>query len=106
RPARDHQRRSKDKSNAALLAAGSESAQPLQRLEPDPSSLCPNVRASVVNLLGLQIRHLRDDRLAAGDHLLHWDGTDDRGHDLATGMYAVRVRVNGQERRCRVMLLR
>ncbi len=65
-----------------------------------------HVRASVVNLLGQQVRHLRDDRLAAGDHLLHWDGTDDRGHDLATRMYAVRVRVDGQERRRRVMLLR
>ena len=65
-----------------------------------------HVRASVVILLGQQVRHLRDDRLAAGDHLLHWDGTDDRGHDLAAGMYAVRVRVDGQERRRRVMLLR
>ncbi|MBI91856.1 MAG: hypothetical protein CME05_01430 [Gemmatimonadaceae bacterium] len=59
-----------------------------------------------MNLLGLQVRDLRDDRLAAGDHLLHWNGTDDRGHDLATGMCAVHVRVDGQESRCRVMLLR
>ncbi|MBT6144907.1 MAG: hypothetical protein HOH74_05730 [Gemmatimonadetes bacterium] len=64
------------------------------------------VQADILSVLGQRIRPLAGGRMPAGKHLLHWDGTDEAGHPAATGVYTVRVRVEGGERRQRIMLLR
>jgi hypothetical protein len=50
------------------------------------------VEARVYDLAGRQVRALADRELAAGEHALTWDGTDDRGRRLARGVYFTTVR--------------
>ncbi len=41
----------------------------------------------VYDIRGYQVKTLVDEELPAGDHTVHWDGTDDRGMALASGTY-------------------
>lgn len=49
------------------------------------------VRLQVYDLQGRRVRTLLDGRVSAGDHALPWDGRDDRGADLASGVYLYRL---------------
>jgi hypothetical protein len=49
------------------------------------------VRLQVYDLQGRHVRTLVDGRVSAGDHALPWDGRDDRGADLASGVYLYRL---------------
>ncbi len=53
------------------------------------------VRLTVYNVLGQKIRSLFDGLVAAGRHRIRWDGTDDGGHQLSTGVYYCRWTVDG-----------
>ncbi len=64
------------------------------------------VEADILNVLGQCIVSLAAGRKPAGQHLLRWDGVDGAGQPAATGVYIVRVRVEGTEQRRRIMLLR
>ena len=51
------------------------------------------VELVVYDLSGRQLRALASDRaFAAGTHEIAWDGRDDAGHDLASGVYFYRLR--------------
>lgn len=50
-----------------------------------------DVRISVYNLEGRRIRHLLDAPRAAGRGEIVWDGTDDRGQAMASGVYLIRL---------------
>jgi len=73
-----------------------------------PLILADQAHVDVVihNLLGQQVRRLLNQSLQGGEHLLRWDGLNDDGLQLATGVYIIRVRLAGTERRQRIMLLR
>ncbi|MBT6630854.1 MAG: T9SS type A sorting domain-containing protein, partial [Gemmatimonadetes bacterium] len=73
-----------------------------------PLTLVDPAHVDVVihNLLGQQVRRLLRHTLTGGEHLLRWNGLNDEGLQLATGVYIVRVRLAGTERRQRIMLLR
>jgi hypothetical protein len=68
---------------------------------PNPSSreTCINfgtdkggpVQAVVYDLAGRRIRRLSDGTFVAGDHQLQWNGCDDVGREVPTGVYLVRV---------------
>ena len=49
------------------------------------------VELAVFNLLGQQVATLHRGPLEAGWHRLHWDGRDQRGRPLATGLYLYRL---------------
>ena len=49
------------------------------------------VDVTVYNVLGQAVRHLASDYYSAGDHTVYFDGNDDRGQVLGTGMYFYRV---------------
>jgi hypothetical protein len=51
------------------------------------------VRLDIYDLLGQRIRTVVDDVLGAGPHLAHWDGRDDRGGEVASGIYLYSLRV-------------
>jgi flagellar hook assembly protein FlgD len=59
---------------------------------PDPAP----VRLTVFNTLGQIIRVLVDDELAAGQHSVTWDGSDDLNHPVASGMYLYRIEAGSQ----------
>ena len=45
----------------------------------------------VYNMAGQRLATLVSGQHEAGDHLLYWDGRDDEGMDLASGMYLYRL---------------
>ena len=51
-----------------------------------------HVRLTVYNLAGQSVRSLVDREMTAGQYALRWDGRDDRGRTLASGVYALRLR--------------
>ena len=64
------------------------------------------VHLSVYNLLGQVVRTLMDGPLEAGYYTLDWDGRDDLGRQLASGIYLYRMRVNDFSQTRRMMLLK
>jgi hypothetical protein len=52
-----------------------------------------HVEAAVYNILGQRVRTLLDGIQPAGHHRMRWDGVDDNGRPLASGLYFCRIRV-------------
>jgi hypothetical protein len=52
------------------------------------------------------VRSLSDGELAAGEHLVRWDGRDARGGVCATGIYFVRMQAAGFQAERRMVLMR
>jgi hypothetical protein len=46
-----------------------------------------NVNLAIYNLMGQKIRTLSSDNMTPGYHAIIWDGTNDIGSQVATGMY-------------------
>jgi flagellar hook assembly protein FlgD len=49
------------------------------------------VKLTVYNILGQQIRTLVDREVAAGPQTANWNGMDDAGRAVATGVYFYRL---------------
>ena len=49
------------------------------------------VRVEVFDVTGRRIRSLVNSELGAGTHLLPWDGRDDNGQRVPSGMYFYRI---------------
>lgn len=58
----------------------------------------------VFNLMGQRVCTLLDNTLTAGSHQVTWDGTDDTGHKVASGVYLYRMK-SGDSIRSRKMTL-
>ncbi len=65
-----------------------------------------DVEVRVYDLHGRKVRTLVKETQEAGRHLLDWDGRDDRGRVLASGIYLIRLRAGDQIRSQRVTLMR
>ena len=65
-----------------------------------------DVRIDIFNLLGQRVRRLLDERRAPGLHKVSWNGTDDRGSPVSSGVYFYRLTTGevAETRRC--MLIR
>jgi flagellar hook assembly protein FlgD len=50
-----------------------------------------NVRLAIHDVRGALVRVLADGPLAAGDHRYTWDGRDDRGLQVPSGLYLARA---------------
>jgi len=64
------------------------------------------VRLTVYNLVGQVVRTLADGTQAAGGHSVRWDGRDEAGRRLASGVYLYRIEVNGFSAVRRMMLVK
>jgi len=62
-----------------------------------------NVVLVVYNILGRRIRALHDGHVSAGVHSVVWDGTDDSGRGVASGVYFYRL-ITSSETRARKMV--
>ncbi len=49
------------------------------------------VRVEVLNVLGQTVRTLTSGLQTAGTHFVTWDGTDERGNSVASGVYFYRI---------------
>ena len=61
---------------------------------------------TIYNLAGQRVRQLLDDRLNAGKYTVSWNGLDDMGRPLASGVYLCRLQVGQQERTNKMLLVR
>ncbi len=67
-----------------------------------------DVRIEIFNVLGQPVRTLLDEKRAAGEHMITWNGRDNNGRAVESGLYLYRVRVsdaNGTASQVRKMLL-
>ena len=65
-----------------------------------------DVKVGVYDVAGRPVRHLHAGRLEAGDHALVWDGTDDAGRNVASGVYYGRLETTGLVRSRPMTLLK
>lgn len=63
------------------------------------------VRLEIHNLLGQRVRTLLDERAEAGHRNVLWDGRDDDGRAVASGVYFARLTVAGGTQQVRSMVL-
>lgn len=63
------------------------------------------VRLSVYSILGQKVVDLVEGRQASGVYQVTWDGRDDRGRLVASGIYIYRLTMDGRTSRARVMTL-
>jgi flagellar hook assembly protein FlgD len=54
-----------------------------------------NVELSVFDVAGRRVKQLVTGEQPAGRYRVIWDGTDDRGHDAASGVYFYRLETRG-----------
>ena len=64
------------------------------------------VTLKVYNILGQVVNTVVDDVLPAGSHAVRWDGKNDQGHDVASGVYFYRIKAGGFESTQKMTLLR
>jgi len=50
------------------------------------------VSVDIVNMLGQKVRTLVDQDLSAGSYATEWDGVDDFGRKVASGVYLYRMK--------------
>jgi hypothetical protein len=62
---------------------------------PSLAANAPRVELKIYNLLGQLVRTLVDAQLSAGPHRVAWDGRDQAGRALATGVYVCSLTANG-----------
>jgi hypothetical protein len=65
-----------------------------------------SVDLRIYDLAGRHVRQLATGRHAAGEHRIRWNGRDDAGGEVPTGVYLVRLRAGGRTATERVTLVR
>jgi hypothetical protein len=64
------------------------------------------VQLSIYDIEGRLVRRLVDGVLEAGPHAERWDGRDQAGRDVASGIYFSRLSTNEQVQHRKMMLIR
>ncbi len=64
------------------------------------------IHAAVYNILGKRMRTLCDGPLPTGRHTMEWDGTDDLGLLVASGIYIVKIRCGAHTVQRKMLVLR
>ena len=64
------------------------------------------VRLAIYNLLGQEVRVLVDERMEAGSFTATWDGTDELGRRVASGIYLYRIHAGDFSASRRMLLLK
>ena len=65
-----------------------------------------NVKLQVLDVAGRSIKTVLNGQRGAGSHSLLWDGTDEGGNSVASGVYFYRLSANGQDETKRMTLQR
>jgi len=90
---------------ATMLAAYPNPFNPTVNLDFD-LPVAGHIRLEIFDVAGRRLRTLLDDRFAAGPHTLSWDGRDDRGRSLPSGVYLIDLRSAAFHARTKLALLR
>ncbi|MBD3290500.1 T9SS type A sorting domain-containing protein, partial [candidate division KSB1 bacterium] len=65
-----------------------------------------HLKISIYDILGRQIRTLKEERFGAGDFKLRWDGTDDYGNRVPSGEYFIMLRTGDNVKVVKKMIVR
>ncbi len=65
-----------------------------------------DVELSVFNILGQEIRTLTSERLPAGSHRVTWDGMNNEGTPVSSGIYFYRLKAGEYQDRKKMVLLK
>jgi len=65
-----------------------------------------DVSLIVYNMLGQKVRTLLNNTVSAGDYKIEWDGRDDSGKDVASGIYLYRLTSKNFVRSQKMLLIR
>lgn len=60
----------------------------------------------IYSLIGQRVRRLTDNGGPQGLRRVRWDGRDDSGREVGSGLYIVRLQATGQVTSTKVMLIR
>jgi subtilisin family serine protease len=63
------------------------------------------VRLDVIDVLGRRVRTLHNGVSEPGSHTIFWDGRDDSGNPVASGVYFARLLIGGETQQVRSMVL-
>lgn len=64
------------------------------------------VRLSIYNLKGQLVKQLLDSEVSAGNHQIVWDGKDERGSSVASGIYFYRMQSHNYQATNKMMLMK
>jgi hypothetical protein len=64
------------------------------------------VKLVVYDMLGQKVRTLADQHVPAGVHRFEWNGTDDQGHTVATGVYTYLLKTETYQETRRMVFLK
>jgi hypothetical protein len=64
------------------------------------------VEIGIYDLLGRRVKILVEETQASGPHTVSWDGTDQSGHRVASGVYFYRLRAGERVESRKMMLLK
>lgn len=76
------------------------------RFEIPPSFANTSTRLAVYNVRGELVRELINRRLPAGNYVARWEGEDDKGRQVASGIYLYRLRVGNVTEMRKLSLLK
>ena len=62
------------------------------------------VHITVYNLKGQLVRNLANETMSVGTHEVVWNGKDDNGSEMSSGIYFVRLQHSGQTRTIKVLM--
>jgi len=64
------------------------------------------VKLEIFNLLGQKVKTMLHQKLAAGGYSLIWDGSDNNGKELASGLYFYRLNLGGLSQSKKMLLIK
>ncbi len=64
------------------------------------------IKIEVYNLLGQKVRTLWEGLQLAGQHQLRWDGRDETGREVASGVYIYQLKTDGGQQNKKLILIR
>ena len=65
-----------------------------------------NIEISILNILGETVRTLVNSQYSPGLNTLVWDGKNDYGHDLSTGVYLCRLKTKNYNETIKLLLVK
>jgi hypothetical protein len=65
-----------------------------------------NVSIKIFNVLGKKIKQLLQENLPSGEHTIQWDGKDDEGNTLPSGIYFIQMIADSYQKTIKAILLK
>jgi len=65
-----------------------------------------DVELNIYNLRGQKVRTLQKGKLSGGNHVLRWDGRDDSGRSVGSGIYFARIQGRQESRSIKLTLIK